>query len=112
MEHIYQYSWIIPFVTFSVPMLMGVGLLLFSAVTKKLRRMWAFQSSFLLSIVMIFSINLSIHQINSSFIYQYIWSWTINNDFSLEFGYFIDPLTSILSVLITTVGILVLFLYH
>ena len=109
MEHIYQYSWIIPFVTFSVPMLMGVGLLLFSAVTKKLRRMWAFQSSFLLSIVMIFSINLSIHQINSSFIYQYIWSWTINNDFSLEFGHFIDPLTSILSVLITTVGILVLF---
>nr|YP_009561485.1 NdhF [Deutzianthus tonkinensis]QAT19574.1 NdhF [Deutzianthus tonkinensis] len=109
MEQIYQYSWIISFVTFPVPMLIGVGLLLFSVATKKLRRMWTFPSIFLLSIVMIFSIDLSIHQINSSFIYQYIWSWTINNDFSLEFGHLIDPLTSILVVLITTVGILVLF---
>nr|YP_010583681.1 NADH-plastoquinone oxidoreductase subunit 5 [Hippomane mancinella]UGY85775.1 NADH-plastoquinone oxidoreductase subunit 5 [Hippomane mancinella] len=109
MEHIYQYSWIIPFVTFPVPMLIGAGLLLFPAATKKLRRMWAFPSVLLLSIVMIFSIDLAIQQINSSFIYQYIWSWTINNDFSLEFGHLIDPLTSILLVLITTVGIMVLF---
>nr|YP_010630752.1 NADH-plastoquinone oxidoreductase subunit 5 [Acalypha hispida]WBN97749.1 NADH-plastoquinone oxidoreductase subunit 5 [Acalypha hispida] len=109
MEHIYQYSWIIPFVTFPIPMLIGVGLLLFPTATKKLRRMGAFSSFFFLSIVMILSINLSIHHTNSSFIYQYIWSWTINNDFSLEFGHLIDPLTSILSVLITTVGILVLF---
>nr|YP_010145929.1 NADH dehydrogenase subunit 5 [Vernicia montana]QQO79769.1 NADH dehydrogenase subunit 5 [Vernicia montana] len=109
MEHIYQYSWIILFVTFPVPMLIGAGLLLFPVATKKLRRMWAFPSIFLLSIVMIFSIDLSIQQINSRFIYQYIWSWTINNDFSLEFGHLIDPLTSILVVLITTVGIMVLF---
>nr|YP_009544090.1 NADH-plastoquinone oxidoreductase subunit 5 [Croton tiglium]AZF98952.1 NADH-plastoquinone oxidoreductase subunit 5 [Croton tiglium] len=109
MEHIYQYSWIIPFVTFPMPILIAAGLLLFPAATKKLRRIWVFPSVLLLSIVMIFSIDLSIQQINSSFFYQYIWSWTINNDFSLEFGYLIDPLTSILSVLITTVGILVLF---
>jgi NAD(P)H-quinone oxidoreductase subunit 5 len=30
------------------------------------------------------------------------------NDFSLEFGYLIDQLTSIMLILITTVGILVL----
>ncbi|KAL9355050.1 hypothetical protein Peur_053020 [Populus x canadensis] len=57
---------------------------------------------------MVFSTYLFIHQINSSSIYQYIWSWTINNDFSLEFGHLIDPLTSILLILITTVGISVL----
>ncbi|KAJ8424116.1 hypothetical protein Cgig2_009700 [Carnegiea gigantea] len=34
--------------------------------------------------------------------------FTINNDFSLEFGYLIDPLTSIMSVLIAAVAILVL----
>ena len=44
---------------------------------------------------------------NSS-IYQYVSSWTINNDLSLEFGYLIDSLTSIMSILITAVGILVL----
>nr|YP_010160878.1 NADH dehydrogenase subunit 5 [Baccaurea ramiflora]QRH18385.1 NADH dehydrogenase subunit 5 [Baccaurea ramiflora]QXF60486.1 NADH-plastoquinone oxidoreductase subunit 5 [Baccaurea ramiflora] len=108
MEHTYQYSWIIPFITLPVPLVIGAGLLLFPVATKKLRRLWAFPSIFLLSLVMFFSIDLSIQQINSSFIYQYVWSWTINNDFSLEFGYLIDPLTSILLILISTVGILVL----
>nr|QBE87620.1 NADH-plastoquinone oxidoreductase subunit 5 [Limeum aethiopicum] len=108
MEHIYQYAWIIPFIPLPVPLLIGVGLLLFPAATKNLRRIWAFSSISLLSIVMIFSIKLSIQQINSNSIYQYVWSWTINNDFSLEFGYLIDPLTSIMLMLITTVAILVL----
>nr|YP_009419016.1 NADH-plastoquinone oxidoreductase subunit 5 [Barringtonia fusicarpa]YP_009419364.1 NADH-plastoquinone oxidoreductase subunit 5 [Barringtonia racemosa]ASM45363.1 NADH-plastoquinone oxidoreductase subunit 5 [Barringtonia fusicarpa]ASM45711.1 NADH-plastoquinone oxidoreductase subunit 5 [Barringtonia racemosa] len=108
MEHTYQYAWIIPFVPLPVPVLIGVGLLLFPTATKNLRRIWAFQSILLLSIVMILSIDLSIQQINSSYIYQYVWSWIINNDFSLEFGYLIDPLTSIMLILITTVGIMVL----
>nr|YP_009504338.1 NADH-plastoquinone oxidoreductase subunit 5 [Styrax zhejiangensis]AWX64007.1 NADH-plastoquinone oxidoreductase subunit 5 [Styrax zhejiangensis] len=108
MEHTYQYAWIIPFVPLPVPVLIGVGLLLFPRATKNLRRIWAFQSVLLLSIAMILSIDLSIQQINNSSIYQYVWSWTINNDFSLEFGYLIDPLTSIMLILITTVGIMVL----
>nr|ATV97063.1 NdhF [Eschweilera wachenheimii] len=108
MEHTYQYAWIIPFVPLPVPLLIGMGLLFFPRATKNLRRIWAFQSILLLSIVMILSIDLSIQQINSSYIYQYIWSWIINNDFSLEFGYLIDPLTSIMLILITTVGIMVL----
>ncbi|CAN1204300.1 NAD(P)H-quinone oxidoreductase subunit 5, chloroplastic [Linum perenne] len=78
-------------------MLLGLGLLLFPSAIRKRRRAWSFTSVLFLSI-----------QINNGSIYQYLWSWTINNDFSLEFGYLIDPLTSILSILITTVGILVL----
>nr|YP_009390351.1 NADH-plastoquinone oxidoreductase subunit 5 [Abelmoschus esculentus]ARV86731.1 NADH-plastoquinone oxidoreductase subunit 5 [Abelmoschus esculentus]UOW80622.1 NADH-plastoquinone oxidoreductase subunit 5 [Abelmoschus esculentus]UVF34234.1 NADH dehydrogenase subunit F [Abelmoschus esculentus]WIM51008.1 NdhF [Abelmoschus esculentus] len=108
MEHVYQYSWIIPFVPLPIPILIGIGLLLFPTATKNLRRRWAFPNILLLSIVMIFSVDLSIQQINGSSIYQYVWSWTINNDFSFEFGYFIDSLTSIMSILITTVGIFVL----
>ena len=108
MEYTYQYSWILTFIPLLVPMLIGMGLLLFPTATKNLRRVWAFPSVLLLSIVMIFSIDLSIHQINTSSIYQYVWSWTINNDLSLEFGHLIDSLTSIMSILITTVGILVL----
>nr|YP_009417798.1 NADH-plastoquinone oxidoreductase subunit 5 [Pyrenaria spectabilis]ASM43188.1 NADH-plastoquinone oxidoreductase subunit 5 [Pyrenaria spectabilis]ASM43710.1 NADH-plastoquinone oxidoreductase subunit 5 [Pyrenaria hirta var. hirta] len=108
MEHTYQYAWIIPFVPLPVPVLIGAGLLLFPRATKKLRRMWAFQSVLLLSIATILSIDMSIQQINSSSIHQYVWSWIINNDFSFEFGYLIDPLTSIMSILITTVGIMVL----
>nr|YP_009308779.1 NADH dehydrogenase subunit 5 [Aconitum monanthum]AOS86340.1 NADH dehydrogenase subunit 5 [Aconitum monanthum] len=108
MEHTYQYAWIIPFVPLPVPIAIGLGLLLVPAATKNIRRIWAFPSVLLLSIVMIFSADLSIQQINGSPIYQYVWSWTINNDFSLDFGHLIDPLTSIMLILITTVGIMVL----
>nr|ATG24652.1 NADH dehydrogenase subunit 5 [Lobelia fervens subsp. fervens] len=108
MEQTYQYAWIIPFLPLSVPIVIGVGLLLFPSATKSLRRIWAFQSVLVLSLVLIFSINFSIQQLNSSANYQYVWAWIINNDFSLEFGYLIDPLTSIMSILITTIGILVL----
>nr|YP_009569071.1 NADH-plastoquinone oxidoreductase subunit 5 [Ancistrocladus tectorius]QBC66343.1 NADH-plastoquinone oxidoreductase subunit 5 [Ancistrocladus tectorius] len=108
MEHIYRYALIISFIPILVPLLIGVGLFLFPTATKRLRRMWAFPSISLLSIVMVFSIKLSIQQINRSSIYQYVWSWTLNNDFSFEFGYLIDPLTSIMSMLITTVAIMVL----
>nr|YP_010473215.1 NADH-plastoquinone oxidoreductase subunit 5 [Eriocaulon faberi]UVH66833.1 NADH-plastoquinone oxidoreductase subunit 5 [Eriocaulon faberi]UVH67767.1 NADH-plastoquinone oxidoreductase subunit 5 [Eriocaulon faberi] len=117
MEHTYQYAWIIPFIPLPVTILIGLGLLIFPKVTKSIRRIWAFNSVLLLSIAMVFSASISIYQINRSFIYQYLWSWLIHNDFSLEFGYLIDPLTSILSLLITTVGILVLiysdnYMYH
>nr|YP_010320901.1 NADH-plastoquinone oxidoreductase subunit 5 [Parnassia longipetala]UJP70731.1 NADH-plastoquinone oxidoreductase subunit 5 [Parnassia longipetala] len=108
MEHTYQYSWIIPFITLPIPMVIGGGLLLFPTATKKFRRMLSFLSVFLLSIVMLFAINLLLQQINRHSIYQSVWSWTINNDFSLEFGFLIDPLTSIMLILITTVGMMVL----
>nr|YP_010403786.1 NADH-plastoquinone oxidoreductase subunit 5 [Cryptandra amara]UQW83820.1 NADH-plastoquinone oxidoreductase subunit 5 [Cryptandra amara] len=108
MEYTYQYSWIIPFIPLPTPMLIGVGLLLFPTAIKNLRRMWVFPSVLLLSIVMIFSSHIFIQQINNSSIYLSVWSWTINNDFSLEFGYLIDPLTSLMLILITTVGIMVL----
>nr|QHN51901.1 NADH-plastoquinone oxidoreductase subunit 5 [Cecropia pachystachya]USG51605.1 NADH-plastoquinone oxidoreductase subunit 5 [Cecropia pachystachya] len=108
MEYTYQYSWIIPFIPLPVPILIGVGLLLFPTATKDLRRMWVFPSVLFLSIVMSFSTYLFIQQKNNPSIYLSIWSWTINNDFSLEFGYLVDPLTSIMLILITTVGIMVL----
>nr|QJE34961.1 NADH-plastoquinone oxidoreductase subunit 5 [Fritillaria delavayi]QJE35045.1 NADH-plastoquinone oxidoreductase subunit 5 [Fritillaria delavayi]QJE35129.1 NADH-plastoquinone oxidoreductase subunit 5 [Fritillaria delavayi] len=108
MEQTYQYAWIIPFLPLPVTMSIGFGLLFIPIATKNIRRMWGFTSVLLLSITMAFSASLSIQQINGSFIYQYLWSWTINNDFSLEFGHLIDPLTSIMLILITTVGIMVL----
>nr|YP_010735639.1 NADH-plastoquinone oxidoreductase subunit 5 [Astrocaryum alatum]WEL32610.1 NADH-plastoquinone oxidoreductase subunit 5 [Astrocaryum alatum] len=108
MEHTYQYAWIIPFLPLTVTMSIGFGLILIPTATKNIRRIWAFSSIFLLSVAMGFSANLSIQQINGSFIYQYLWSWTIDIDFSLEFGYLIDPLTSIMSILITTVGVMIL----
>ncbi|KAF4402750.1 hypothetical protein G4B88_010202 [Cannabis sativa] len=61
MESTYQYSWIIHFIPLPVPILIGVGLLLFPTAKK-----------------------------------------------NLQLGYLVDPLTSIILILITTVGIMVL----
>nr|YP_010484040.1 NADH dehydrogenase subunit F [Piper retrofractum]UVV36150.1 NADH dehydrogenase subunit F [Piper retrofractum] len=108
MECTYPYAWIIPFIPLPVTVLVGLGLLFVPNATKNLRRMWAFISVLLLSIALLFSIDISIQQIRGSSVCQYLWSWTINNDFSLEFGYLIDSLTSIMLILITTVGIMVL----
>nr|YP_010038173.1 NADH-plastoquinone oxidoreductase subunit 5 [Trithuria lanterna]QII42285.1 NADH-plastoquinone oxidoreductase subunit 5 [Trithuria lanterna] len=108
MEGTYKYAWIIPFVPLIVTMLIGLGLFLIPTATKNIRRIWAFPSIFLLSIVMVFATKLSIQQIKSNFLYEYLWPWIINSDVCLEVGYLIDPLTSIMSMLITTVGILVL----
>nr|AOP04341.1 truncated NADH-plastoquinone oxidoreductase subunit 5 [Gentiana lawrencei var. farreri] len=91
-----------------VPIFLRLGLLFFPTTTIRLRRMWSFRSVLLLSIILVFSTNLSIQQINSNSIYHYVWSWLITNDFSLELGYLLDPLTSIMSILITTVRIAVL----
>nr|AXN54500.1 NdhF [Calochilus grandiflorus] len=110
MEYTYKYAWILPLFPLPVTMSIGFGLLLIPVATKDIRRMWAFLSVLLLSIAMWFSANLSFQQINGSLTYQYLWSWTINNDFLLEFGHLIDPLTTIMSILIITVGIMV-FLY-
>uniref|UniRef100_A0AAU7AMH1 NAD(P)H-quinone oxidoreductase subunit 5, chloroplastic n=1 Tax=Juncus fauriei TaxID=2980169 RepID=A0AAU7AMH1_9POAL len=108
MKYIYQYAWIIPFLSLTVPILIGLILLLFSTATRNTRRIWSFISIFFLSLIMLFSFYLSIQEINGTFIHQYLWSWTINNDFSLEFGYLIDPLSSIMLIVITTIGITVL----
>nr|YP_010446818.1 NADH-plastoquinone oxidoreductase subunit 5 [Disporum cantoniense]UTM08639.1 NADH-plastoquinone oxidoreductase subunit 5 [Disporum cantoniense] len=108
MEHIYQYAWIIPLLPLSVTTSIAFGLLLVPTATKNSRRMWAFISVLPLSIIIVISANLSIQQMHGSIIHQYLWSWTINNDFSLELGHLIDPLTSIMSILIATVGIMVL----
>nr|YP_010292938.1 NADH-plastoquinone oxidoreductase subunit 5 [Dapsilanthus disjunctus]ULQ65131.1 NADH-plastoquinone oxidoreductase subunit 5 [Dapsilanthus disjunctus]ULQ65219.1 NADH-plastoquinone oxidoreductase subunit 5 [Dapsilanthus disjunctus] len=108
MKHTYQYAWIIPVLPLLVSMLIAFGLLLTPTAIKNLRRIWAFPSVSLLSITTIFSYSLSMQQIKGNSIYQYLWSWIINNDFSLEFGYLIDSLTSIMPLLINTVGIMVL----
>nr|YP_010238729.1 NADH dehydrogenase subunit 5 [Marathrum utile]UCU20329.1 NADH dehydrogenase subunit 5 [Marathrum utile] len=109
MEHTYQYSGIIPFIALFLPILLGGGILLFPQATKKLRRLWSFPNVLGLSVLLSFFISLLIQQINNNFINQYLYSWTITNDFSLEFGFLIDSLSCILSILISTVGIFVLF---
>ena len=108
MELIYQFVWIVPFFPFLTSILIGLGLLFFPKATKSLRRIWAIISILLLSLAMFFSLNLFWQQITGNLIYRYLWSWILNKDIIFKVGFLIDPLTSIMLVLITTVGVLVM----
>nr|YP_009240180.1 NADH-plastoquinone oxidoreductase subunit 5 [Sciadopitys verticillata]AMO00717.1 NADH-plastoquinone oxidoreductase subunit 5 [Sciadopitys verticillata]BAW34599.1 NADH-plastoquinone oxidoreductase subunit 5 [Sciadopitys verticillata]BCK60768.1 NADH-plastoquinone oxidoreductase subunit 5 [Sciadopitys verticillata] len=108
MEFLYKYARIVPFLPLSASVPIGLGTLLFPGATKSLRRTWALISIFLLSTAMFLSFNLFLQQINGGPTYRYFWSWIIKKNFSSELGYFIDPLTSIMFILITTVGTIVM----
>nr|BBF90982.1 NADH-plastoquinone oxidoreductase subunit 5 [Lepidothamnus intermedius] len=108
MEFLYKYARIVPLLPLLASVPIGIGSLLFPVATKSLRRIWALISIFLISTAMFLSFNLFLQQITGGPIYRYFWSWILNKNFSLELGYLIDPLTSIMLVLITTVGTMVL----
>nr|YP_009973910.1 NADH-plastoquinone oxidoreductase subunit 5 [Danaea sellowiana]QNH93727.1 NADH-plastoquinone oxidoreductase subunit 5 [Danaea sellowiana] len=108
MELLYTNIWIVPICPFIASMLVGLGLFFFPKATKSLRRLCATISIFLLSIAMFISFSISWQQIQSSPIHQLLWSWILNKDISLQIGFLIDPLTSIMLVSVTSVGILVM----
>lgn len=108
MKFIYQFVWIVPFLPFVTSILIGLNLFFFPKSTKSLRHIWAIVSILLLSIAMIFSFIILWQQINNNTIYQYLWSWIFHKQISFKIGVLIDPLTSLMLVLITTVGVVVM----
>lgn len=108
MEFIYQFIWIVPFLPFLASILIGLNLFFFPKPTKSLRHIWAIFSIFLLIIAMIFSFTILWQQINNNTIYRYLWSWIFDKQIQFKIGFLIDPLTSIMLVLITTVGVVVM----
>lgn len=108
MEFIYQFVWIVPFLPFLASILIGLNLFFFPKSTKSLRHIWAIFSISLLSIALIFSFNILWQQINNNTIYRYLWSWIFDKQIDFKIGFLIDPLTSIMLVLITSVGVLVM----
>nr|YP_010139942.1 NADH-plastoquinone oxidoreductase subunit 5 [Rhodobryum laxelimbatum]QQK56241.1 NADH-plastoquinone oxidoreductase subunit 5 [Rhodobryum laxelimbatum] len=108
MEFIYQLIWIIPFLPFVASISIGSNLLFFPKSTKSLRYLWTTVSILLLIIAMIFSFIILWQQPIDNTIHRYLWSWILNKDIAFKIGFLIDPPTSIMLVLITTVGVLVM----
>nr|YP_010118582.1 NADH-plastoquinone oxidoreductase subunit 5 [Pohlia cruda]QQY86678.1 NADH-plastoquinone oxidoreductase subunit 5 [Pohlia cruda] len=108
MEFIYQFVWIVPFLPFLASVLIGSNLFFFPKSTKSLRHVWAILSILLLIIVMIFSFTILRQQLIDDTIHRYLWSWILDKQIDFKLGFLIDPLTSIMLVLITTVGVAVM----
>ena len=105
MELLYKYARIVPLCPLVASGSVGLGLFIFPKATKSLRRACAILSIPSLSVAMFISSNLFWQQIVGHLTYQYSWSWILNNNISSEVGFLVDPLTSIMLILVTTVGI-------
>lgn len=90
------------------PVLMGLGLLIRPAATRISRRTYASICAFLLSLAMFLPSRIAWRQIAGDPIYRYLWARAYNENVALEVGYSTDPLTSIMLVLVTTMGVMVM----
>lgn len=107
-----QYAWIIPVLPALAATFVGIGLLSFRNANRNLRSVYAILSITMLVIAMILAFGICLEQNIRNESAAYIWPWIITNLFTLEIGYLIDPLSSIMLLLVTTVGILVMIYSH
>nr|YP_009589722.1 NADH-plastoquinone oxidoreductase subunit 5 [Selaginella remotifolia]QBL76305.1 NADH-plastoquinone oxidoreductase subunit 5 [Selaginella remotifolia] len=106
---IYQYAWMVPSLPLASPTTAGLGLPILPAATRTLRRAYASISTFPSGLATLISIHIAWRQIAGDPIHRCLWSRVVYNDnVALEMGYSTDPLTSIMPVLITTVGVMVM----
>ena len=108
MDAIYEYAWIIPVLPLMGAALVGLGLISFNQDTNKLRKV---ASGFLVSLIgtaMVLSFGILASQIGGHAPVVKMFEWAAAGDFHLEMGYIVDPLTSMMLVVVTTVAFLVM----
>nr|YP_010932082.1 NADH-plastoquinone oxidoreductase subunit 5 [Pleurozia gigantea]WKR35104.1 NADH-plastoquinone oxidoreductase subunit 5 [Pleurozia gigantea] len=108
MELIFHSIWLIPSFPFLASIFLGLVSFSLPSYIKSFRRICYFISVSFLIIAMFISFHSFWEQITSSSIHRYLWSWVISKDIILKIGYLIDPLTSIMLILVTTVGVMVM----
>ncbi|MBD2082756.1 NAD(P)H-quinone oxidoreductase subunit 5 [Leptolyngbya sp. FACHB-17] len=108
MEPIYQYAWLIPVLPLAGAMLVGLGLITFNKDVNKLRKA---NSIFIVSLIgaaMTYALALFWSQYQGHEPYTQSIEWAAAGDFHLSMGYVIDPLSSLMLVIVTTVAFLVM----
>ncbi|MCY7274048.1 MAG: NAD(P)H-quinone oxidoreductase subunit F, partial [Phormidesmis sp. CAN_BIN44] len=108
MEPIYQYAWLIPVLPLAGAMIVGLGLISFNKDTNRLRQANSILIVSLLGAAMTFSFALFWSQLHGHEPYTRLFEWASAGDFHLSMGYVIDPLASLMLVIVTTVAFLVM----
>jgi len=108
MELLYQYAWLIPVLPLAGAMIVGLGLLSFSQLTTSLRQAVAIFIVSLLGTTMVLSFGLLWSQWHGHPPYLQTFEWAAAGNFHLDMGYIIDPLTTLMLVIVTTVAFLVM----
>nr|WVH13669.1 NADH-plastoquinone oxidoreductase subunit 5 [Tectaria coadunata] len=103
-----KYACIIPLCPLVASCLTGFLSFFFPEATKSLRRLCAVFNIFSLVIAMFVSFASFWRQAATHSIQQYLWTRIPKSDFRLKMGLLVDPLTLVMSILVTTVGVSVM----
>ncbi len=108
MELIYQYAWLVPVLPLAAAFVIGLGLISFNQLTNRLRQINAALALSLVGTAMGLSFAILYSQISGHPPYEWTFEWAEAGSFHLRMGYVIDPLSSLMLVIVTTVAFLVM----
>uniref|UniRef100_UPI0030FF1A6F NAD(P)H-quinone oxidoreductase subunit 5 n=1 Tax=Equisetum pratense TaxID=231681 RepID=UPI0030FF1A6F len=108
MESLYRYVWIVPLCPFVTSILIGAGLLFFPKAVNSLRRIVAFLSISSLTISMFISFLFFYQELKNQTSFNSSLYWVVNQQLYLELGFSLDSFISIMLVLVTSIGFLVM----
>jgi NAD(P)H-quinone oxidoreductase subunit 5 len=112
MQSIHEYAWIIPIFPTLTAGIFGFGLLFTRHTINSQRWIAACFNIVTIFATMILSMVIFYDQVNSNSAYTQLWSWMSIGGLSLQVGYLIDPLSSIMLVLVTSVALCVMIYTH
>jgi NAD(P)H-quinone oxidoreductase subunit 5 len=107
-EAIYQYAWLIPVLPLAGAAIVGTGLISYNEATNKLRKLVATFIVSLIGAAMALSILILISQLQGHAPYTYLLEWASAGDFTINMGFTIDHITSLMLVIVTSVAFLVM----
>ena len=108
LEALYSYAWLIPVLPLLGAAIVGVGLISYSDATNKLRTP---SSVFIVSLIgaaMVMSFGIFWSQWNGHEPYSFMFEWASAGDFTIQMGYTIDHIASLMLVIVTSVAFLVM----
>jgi NAD(P)H-quinone oxidoreductase subunit 5 len=112
LESIYTYTWIIPFMPSLTAGILGFFLICTKRLINTQRWMTAIISIMTVLFIMFFSIILFYLQITQHFSHLYLWSWLHFDELWLQIGYIIDPISTLMLIVVTTVSLCVMLYTH
>ena len=106
---IYTNAWVIPFFPLVSAFLVGFGLVSFRQSTNLLRQLVSAISLVAVGAAFVFSCLIFAEQWFGENSYRFLTNWVITNDFSLEIGYVLDPMSTLMLLIVTSVAFVVMF---
>ena len=108
MQSTHQYAWLIPVLPCLSSAVVGLSLFVVREPTRGQRLLSSGLIITVLSVAMLLSVLTMYQQVSSDSAHCELWPWLAIGALSFHVGYLVDPLSAIMLVLVTTVGVMVM----